>query len=78
MIPDAVSVFIEPPSRQALSDRLERRATDSELEIAERLRTGDVELAARDEFDHVVLNEVIEVAVEELAGIVGAATLPDA
>jgi guanylate kinase len=78
MIPDAVSVFIEPPSRQALSDRLERRATDSELEIAERLRTGDVELAARDEFDHVVLNEVIEVAVEELAGIVDAATLPDA
>ena len=74
MIPDAVSVFIAPPSWQELSERLARRATDTQGEIAERLRTGEVELAARDEFDHVVINEVLDVAVDDLARIVGAAT----
>lgn len=76
MIPDAVSVFIAPPSRQELSARLARRATDTQGEIAERLRTGEVELAARDEFDHVVVNEAVEVAIDDLARIVGAATGP--
>lgn len=74
MIPDAVSVFIAPPSWQELGERLARRATDTQGEIAERLRTGEVELAARDEFDHVVVNEVLDVAVDDLARIVGAAT----
>lgn len=74
MVPDAVSVFIAPPSWQELSARLERRATDTQGEIAERLRTGEVELAARDEFDHVVVNEVLEVAIDDLARIVTAAT----
>ena len=74
MIPDALSVFIAPPSWQELSARLERRATDTQGEIAERLRTGEVELAARDEFDHVVVNEALDVAIDELARIVGAAT----
>ena len=74
MVPDAVSVFIAPPSAQELSHRLERRATDTEGEIAERLRTGAVELAARDEFDHVVVNEAVGDAVDELARIVAEAT----
>ena len=74
MVPDAVSIFIEPPSRQELSARLERRATDTEREIAERLRTSEIEFAARGEFDHRVVNEVVETAVEDLARIVAAAT----
>ena len=73
MIPDAVSVFIAPPSWQELSARLTARATDTAGEIAERLRTGEVELAARDEFDHIVINEVLEVAVDDLARIVASA-----
>ena len=73
MIPDAVSVFIAPPSWQELSARLTARATDTAGEIAERLRTGEVELAARDEFDHIVINEVLDVAVDELARIVASA-----
>lgn len=76
MTPDAVSIFIAPPSRQELSARLERRATDTEGEIAERLRTSDIELAARHEFDHVVVNEVVELAVEDLARILAAAIGP--
>ena len=74
MIPDAVSVFIAPPSSQELSARLERRATDTQGEIAERLRTGEIELAARDKFDHVVINEDVETAVDELARIVRSVT----
>ena len=74
MIPEAVSVFIAPPSAHELSSRLERRATDTEDEIAQRLATGAIELAARDEFDHVVLNETVAVAVNDLARIVSAAT----
>ena len=79
MIPEAVSVFIAPPSADALSARLEARATDTEGEIAQRLATGAVELAARDEFDHVVVNETVAVAVDDLARIVSAVTgAPDA
>ena len=74
MVPDAVSVFIAPPSERELGSRLERRATDTEGEIAERLRVGAVELAACDEFDHVVVNAVVADAVEELAAIVAEAT----
>ncbi len=73
LIPDAVSVFIAPPSVQDLSARLEQRATDTELEIAERLRTGQIELAARHEFDHVVVNEDRDAAIDELAAIVAEA-----
>jgi guanylate kinase len=74
MIPEAVSVFIAPPSADALSARLEARATDTEGEIAQRLATGAIELAARDEFDHVVVNETVAVAVDDLARIVSSAT----
>lgn len=73
MVPDAVSVFIAPPSRQELSARLERRATDTEAEIAQRLRTSEIEFAARDEFDHVVVNEEVDSAVDDLARIVSVA-----
>lgn len=74
MIPEAVSVFIAPPSADELSARLEARATDTEGEIAQRLATGAIELAARDEFDHVVVNATVPVAVDDLARIVSVVT----
>lgn len=74
MMPEAVSIFIAPPSADELSARLEARATDTEGEIAERLATGAIELAARDEFDHIVVNETVAEAVDDLARIVGAVT----
>lgn len=70
MLPDSVSVFIEPPSAQELGERLSRRATDSAGEIAERVRIGRFELTARDEFDHRIVNDDIDAAVDELARIV--------
>jgi guanylate kinase len=69
-MPEAVLVFIAPPEPEALRERLERRGTDSEAAIADRLRTAEIELAAREEFAHVVINDELERAVEELEAIV--------
>jgi guanylate kinase len=72
MIPEAVSVFISPPSLEELRSRLARRGTDTAGEIAARLATGEVELAAREEFDHVVVNAEVGAAVDALAAVVAA------
>jgi guanylate kinase len=69
-LPDAVQVFIAPPSRDALRARLVGRGTDDPEQIDARLRTADAELAAKDEFGHVVVNDRLEDAVDELTGIV--------
>ncbi len=70
MLPDAVTVFIAPPSMSELARRLEQRNTDSAGEIATRLAVSRRELAAMGEFDYRVVNEDVEVAVDELVDIV--------
>jgi guanylate kinase len=69
-MPDAVAVFISPPSPDALRTRLLARGTDTSEQMDERLRTAARELEAQDEFGHVVVNDRLEDAVEELARIV--------
>jgi guanylate kinase len=69
-LPDAVQVFIAPPSREALRARLVGRGTDDPEQIDARLRTADAELAAKDEFGHVVVNDRLEDAADELTRIV--------
>jgi guanylate kinase len=69
-MPDAVAVFIAPPSRDALRARLVGRGTDAPEQVDERLRTADRELEAQPEFGHVVINDRLEEATEELVGIV--------
>ena len=69
-VPDAVAVFISPPSRDALRVRLVGRGTDAAEEVDERLRTADRELESHHEFGHVVVNDRLEQATEELAAIV--------
>lgn len=76
MVPEAVSVFISPPSLDELVQRLGRRGTDTEAEIAARMETGRVELQARDEFDHTVINDDRDRAIEDLAAVVEAAVGP--
>ena len=73
-VPDAVSVFIMPPSFEELAARLERRATDTEDEIARRLATSRVELEAMNEFDHRIVNADEQAAAEELAALVARVT----
>lgn len=71
--PDALAVFIAPPSIEELERRLAGRATDTPGEIAERMRTSEIELRARDEFDCVIVNDDAEAATERLAAAVAAA-----
>src|SRR3954453_1826243 len=71
-LPDAVQVFIAPPSLDALRARLIGRGTDDEDEVAARLRVAESELAAQGEFRHVVVNDRLEDAVEQLVSIVAA------
>ncbi len=68
-MPDAVSVFLAPPSREALKQRLVGRGTESPDRMARRLATADAELAAKDEFDVVVVNSQLESACAELVSL---------
>jgi guanylate kinase len=65
-MPEAVLVFIAPPSAEALRERLVGRGTDSPAAIDERLRTAELELEAQQEFKHVVVNDDLARATEEL------------
>jgi guanylate kinase len=69
-LPDAVQIFIRPPSDNALRERLIGRGTDDPEQVERRLKVAEEELAAAGEFDHVVVNDRLTDAVEELAGIV--------
>ena len=65
--PEAVLVFIKPPSLEVLKDRLQARNTETEEEIATRLDTAQQELASEAEYDKVIINDQVDVASRELA-----------
>ena len=69
-IPEACSIFILPPSRQALELRLKGRSTDSDEVIQRRLRDAAEDLGHWTEFDYVVINDRFEQAIEDLQAIV--------
>jgi guanylate kinase len=72
-MPEALQVFIAPPSFEALRTRLVGRGTDDPAQVEARLRVAREELDAQDEFQRVVVNDRLEDAVEELVAIVQAA-----
>jgi guanylate kinase len=69
-LPDAIQIFIEPPSFEALEERLRRRAADSPDQIERRLSAARAELDAASEFDHRIVNDDLERAVQELTDLV--------
>jgi guanylate kinase len=69
-LPEAASIFILPPSRQALAERLRQRSTDSEDVIARRLQDSVGDLAHWVEFDYAVVNDRFERALADLSHIV--------
>jgi guanylate kinase len=71
-MPDAVQVFIAPPSLDALRGRLVGRGTDDDAEVRRRLEVARRELEAQPEFAHVVVNDRLEDATERLTAIVTA------
>jgi guanylate kinase len=68
-MPDCVSVFILPPSRDALETRMRNRGQDSEATIARRLAAAREEMSHYDEFDYVIVNEHFDAAAAELRAI---------
>jgi guanylate kinase len=73
-MPEAVQVFIAPPSVDALRARLVGRGTDAPEQVEARLRSAERELAAQHEFARVVVNDRLEDAVGELVSVVREAT----
>jgi guanylate kinase len=69
-LPEARSIFILPPSRGALEQRLKARSTDSEAVIQRRLRDAAQDLAHWGEFDYAVINDRFEQALADLQAIV--------
>ncbi len=76
-LPGALQVFIAPPSVPALRARLVGRGTDTPEQIEQRLASAERELAARAEFGHVVVNDRLEQATDELAAVVRAGLAAD-
>jgi guanylate kinase len=69
-MPEAEQIFITPPSQEALRVRLVGRGTDASEEVERRLEVAKREMAAQDEFGHVVVNDRLEEAVDQLVDIV--------
>jgi guanylate kinase len=70
-LPEAHQIFIAPPSLEELRERLKRRGSDSPEEIARRLALAPEEMAAREEFEHVVVNDDLDRALDELVDLAG-------
>jgi guanylate kinase len=74
-VPNSVSVFILPPSREALEQRMRVRAQDSEDVIRQRLDAAREEMSHYTEFDYVIVNEHFNTAVDEMCAIFTASRL---
>jgi guanylate kinase len=72
-MPEAVAVFIAPPSLEALRARLIGRGTDTPEQVDERLRTAQRELDAQSEFAHVIVNDRVPAATDALERVVRSA-----
>lgn len=76
-LPEAVQVFIAPPSLSDLQQRLVARASDSADQIARRMEVAPRELDAREEFSRVVVNQDLDAALEELVLLAATMCGPD-
>ncbi|MGN1256183.1 MAG: guanylate kinase [Bacteroidaceae bacterium] len=66
----AMSIFVQPPSLEELERRLRSRNTDSQEQIAQRLGKAEQELSYAPRFDHIVVNDDFQTAVEQTASLV--------
>ena len=71
-VPDSVLIFLAPPSMDELERRLRGRGTEDDERIARRLETAAWEMTQRSWFDHVVVNDDLERAADEVAAIIEA------
>ena len=69
-MPSCIMIFLIPPSKQVLLSRLKNRGTDSKGEIKNRFNQAVSDLNESNKFDHVLVNDQIEVAVENIANCI--------
>ena len=69
---DAVTIFIVPPSREALYERLKKRGTESDYQIKERIAKADSEFPLAYQYDYIVVNDSIENAADRIRAIIRA------
>ncbi len=69
LCPDAIRIFLSPPSLEELERRIRQRGQDSEDSIECRLQQARKELDAKDEFDYVIVNDNLERALQELEAL---------
>ncbi len=74
-MPEHVSIFILPPSREALESRLRNRGQDSEEIIARRMQDAKREISHYDEYDYLIINDDFDTALDELKALVRAQRL---
>ncbi len=72
LYPDAVSIFLMPPSMSVLEERLRRRETNDEEDIQRRLIIAADEIRRSTEYDYVVINSVVDYAVSDISSIIRA------
>ena len=70
LMPEAVGIFILPPSKAALQERLDNRGQDSAEIIAGRMAQAVSEMSHYDEYDYVIINDRFEVALNELRSVI--------
>jgi guanylate kinase len=68
--PDAVMVFILPPSFETLEERIRKRGVDANIDVSARLQTAREEINASKNYDYIIVNEKIATAVAQLAAII--------
>lgn len=71
-MPEAITVFLAPPSWEELVRRLEGRATEDADQMRRRLETARVELAAQSEFDHIVVNDDVAKCAQSVVDLLSA------
>lgn len=74
-MPEALGIFVLPPSSEELERRLRGRGQDSDVVIAERMQKARAEMSHWSEYDHVIVNADFQCALEELATIIRARQL---
>jgi guanylate kinase len=71
-MPEAITVFLAPPSWEELVRRLEGRGTEDSVEMERRLATARIELQAQGQFDHVVINDDVAKCAQSVVELLSA------
>ena len=70
LLPESVLIFVQPPSLEVLEERLRLRGTESEDKITQRLENAKQEMRQASKYDHVIVNDTLEQAAEELRDVI--------